>query len=134
MKDRIVYPKLGIIDEYESEDENTPHSQKTGGTMNNTSKGPNRATIIRSVTLVLAVINQVIAVLGSTSFAQSGWYQFISIVITAVVSVINAWENNDWTHFARLGTKVLDALEDGKITEEEVVEMLEKSENKQLYK
>lgn len=93
-------------------------------------KNVDTGTIIRSVTLILAIINQIIAVLGSTSFASATWYQIVSIIATVLTSLISAWENNDWTYFAKLGTKVLDALEDGKITKEEVIEMLEKSDKK----
>lgn len=93
-------------------------------------KNVDTGTIIRSVTLVLAIINQVIAVLGSTSFASATWYQIVSIIATVLTALISAWENNDWTYFAKLGTKVIDALEDGKLTTEEVIEMLEKSDKK----
>ena len=93
-------------------------------------KGVDKGTIIRSAVLVLAIINQVIAVLGATSFASAMWYQIVSIIATIAAALISAWENNDWTYFAKLGTKVLDALEDGKLTKEEVIEMLEKSDKK----
>ena len=93
-------------------------------------KNVDKGTIIRSVALILAIINQVIAVLGATSFASALWYQIVSIIVTIAIAFINAWENNDWTYFAKLGTKVLDALEDGKLTKEEVIEMLEKSDKK----
>ena len=43
-----------------------------------------------------------------------------------ISSLVSAWENNDWTYYAKLGTGVLDALEDGKITVEEVQELLDK--------
>ena len=93
-------------------------------------KSVDKGTIIRSAALVLAIINQVVAVIGATSFASATWYQIVSIIATVLTALINAWENNDWTYFARLGTKVLDALEDGKLTKEEVLEMLEKSDKK----
>ena len=93
-------------------------------------KSVDKGTIIRSAVLVLAIINQVIAVLGATSFASAMWYQIVSIIATIAAALISAWENNDWTYFAKLGTKVLDALEDGKLTKEEVIEMLKKSDKK----
>ena len=85
-----------------------------------------KGTIIRTVTLVLALANQVVAIIGASTFANALWYQILSIVVTLATAVINAWENNDWTYFASLGTGVLDALEDGKITADEVLELLEK--------
>lgn len=97
-------------------------------------KSVDKGTIIRSATLILAIANQIVAVIGASSFASAMWYQILSLVVTGVTSVIAAWENNDWTLFARVGTGVLDALEDGKITLEEVQELLDKektSEDKQ---
>lgn len=93
-------------------------------------KSVDKGTIIRSAALVLAIINQVVAVIGASSFASATWYQIVSIIATILTALISAWENNDWTYFAKLGTKVLDALEDGKLTKEEVLEMLEKSDKK----
>lgn len=86
-----------------------------------------KVTVIRNVTLVVAIANQIIAIVGASTFANAMWYQIASIVVTAVSALINAWENNDWTYYAKLGTGILDALEDGKITVEEVKELLEKS-------
>ena len=83
-------------------------------------KAVDKGTLIRTISLVVAILNQVVAVIGASSFANAVWYQVLSIVATIATSVWAAWENNDWTFFARLGTKVLDALEDGKITKEEV--------------
>ena len=86
-----------------------------------------KGTIIRTATLILAIVNQVIAVIGASSFASAAWYQILSIVATIVAALVSAWENNDWTYFAKLGTGVLDALEDGKITVDEVQELLDKN-------
>lgn len=85
-----------------------------------------KGTIIRVVTLILALANQFIAVLGASTFANVGWYQALSIVITIATAMFTAWKNNDFTHFAQLGTGVLRALQDGKITEDEVNELLNK--------
>lgn len=87
-----------------------------------------KGTIIRSLSLLAAIINQVIAVIGASSFASATWYQILSVVATIVVALINAWENNDWTFFARMGTKVLDALHDGKITVDEVKNLIDRAE------
>lgn len=90
-----------------------------------------KGTIIRSTTLVLAMANQVIAIVGASTFANSVWYQIASVVVTVISSLVSAWENNDWTYYAKLGTGVLDALEDGKITVEEVQELLDKHKVKE---
>lgn len=92
-------------------------------------KKVDKSTIIRTVTLILAIANEIVAVIGASSFANHMWYQILSLSVLCITSVVNAWENNDWTFFARVGTAVLDALEDGKVTIEEVQEILDKSEN-----
>jgi len=82
-------------------------------------------TKIRIILLVLTWANQIIAVIGQTSFASERWYQITSLVVSVLITAITAWENNDITYFAKLGTQVLDALQDGKVTEDEVLEILE---------
>ena len=89
-------------------------------------KKVNKGTIIRTIALVIAIANQVVAVIGRTSFASATWYQILSVAVTGVTAVWTAWENNDRTFFARLGTGVLDALEDGKVTKDEVLDLIEK--------
>lgn len=91
-------------------------------------KAVDKGTLIRTISLVVAILNQVVAVIGASSFANAVWYQVLSIVATIATSVWAAWENNDWTFFARLGTKVLNALEDGKITKEEVEGLFKKED------
>lgn len=83
-------------------------------------KSLDKGTVIRTAALIAAILNQIVAVIGATSFAGAAWYQILSISATVITAVIAAWENNDFTYFARLGTKVLEALKDGKVTPEEV--------------
>ena len=83
-------------------------------------KNLDKGTLIRTAALIAAIVNQIVAVIGATSFADAMWYQILSISATIITAVIAAWENNDFTYFARLGTKVIDALKDGKITPDEV--------------
>ena len=83
-------------------------------------KSLDKGTVIRTAALIAAILNQIVAVIGATSFADAAWYQILSISATVITAVIAAWENNDFTYFARLGTKVINALEDGKITPDEV--------------
>ena len=52
--------------------------------------------------------------------------------ITLVITVLSYWYNNDWTSAAKLGSKVIDALKDGKVTKEEVNNLLEEC-NKDIY-
>lgn len=96
-------------------------------------KSVGKGTVIRTIVLLIAIANQVVACLGATSFASAPWYQVLSVVVTAVTALWTAWQNNDWTYFARIGTGVLDALRDGKITVEEVKKILD-NENHQENK
>lgn len=85
-----------------------------------------KGTIIRAVTLILALCNQVVAGIGATTFASAAWYQVFSLVVTIASALFAGWKNNDFTKFAQLGSGILHALKDGKITEDEVKELLEK--------
>lgn len=79
-----------------------------------------KGTIIRTIMQLLAYANQVIAIIGQTSFAKSDIYLWISVGLTIVVTGISYWYNNDWTGRAKMASKVYDILKDGKVTEEEV--------------
>jgi SPP1 family holin len=85
-----------------------------------------KGTIIRTVTLILALCNQFVAVIGASTFANAVWYQVFSLAVTIASALFSAWKNNDFTKFAQLGSGVLHALKDGKITEDEVKELLNK--------
>lgn len=89
------------------------------------------STIARLGALVVALINQVIAVFGGDAlpFTENMAYQIVSLVLTIIVMGVNAWYNNDITHIAILAGKVFDALKDGKMTEEEIQLILEAVEN-----
>lgn len=88
-------------------------------------KSLDKGTVLRTILQVLAYINQVVAIVGQSSFAQSEWYQWLSIGVTFTITVITWWYNNDFTSAAQWGTKVLEALKDGKLTEDEVRELLD---------
>ena len=91
-----------------------------------------KGTIIRTILLICAYINQIIALIGMLSFATSPIYQAITVIITLIISAITAWKNNDFTHLAQLAGSVLKALKDGKVEENEVQELLAKAnENKE---
>lgn len=96
-------------------------------------KSLDKGTIIRTALLGCAFINQIIALIGMTTYASSPVYQTITVVVTIVVSSLTAWKNNDFTHLAQLAGKILDALRDGKIDEKEVQDLLEKAkENEEV--
>ncbi len=59
-------------------------------------------TIARTVCLGLALLNQVLAVLGKEvlPFAEDQVYQFISLSFTIVTAGIAWWKNNSFTRVA----------------------------------
>ena len=87
-------------------------------------KSGDKGTILRTILQVLAYVNQLVALIGRTSYAEAAWYQWLSLGVTFVITAITWWYNNDITSAARWGSKVMDALKDGKITEDEVKELL----------
>lgn len=89
-------------------------------------KSLDKGTILRTVLQILAYANQIVAIIGSTSFANAEWYQWLSVGITFAITAITWWYNNDFTSAAQWGTRVLEALKDGKITEDEIKELLGK--------
>ena len=84
------------------------------------------STIARLAALAVALVNQGLAVFGQDilPFTENMAYQIVSLAITVIVVAVNAWYNNDITHVAILSGKVFDALNDGKLTEEEIKAVL----------
>ena len=82
--------------------------------------------IIRILCLVFALLNNILILVGMNPIAISNdtAYEIISIAVTVVVVFWNAWKNNNFTQFAKLAQKVLDALKSGKITSEMIEKLL----------
>jgi len=93
-------------------------------------KSLDKGTIIRTLVLIVTIINQVVAFISQSS----RWYLGLSIAALVVSAVIAWWENNDITPAAQLATKILNALQDGKISAEEVKELLDKQKEKEKEK
>ena len=72
-------------------------------------------TIIRTVTLVLALINQILTSLGYSiiPIEDEQIAELISLVITIAASVWAWWKNNSFTKNALEADKLLDALKKG---------------------
>ena len=64
---------------------------------------------------VSAIVTLLMEILGA-----SAPLEIIAMVCTFVLSALCAWKNNDFTWAAKVGTNVMNALKDGKITEDEV--------------
>ena len=74
---------------------------------------PTTATIVRVVLLVVSLINMALAMLGIVPEEIVGdgkAYEIGSIIVTAVVAIINAWENNSFTPEAIKADKYFDEL------------------------
>lgn len=90
-------------------------------------KSLDKGTMIRTLVLIVTIINQVVAFISQSS----GWYLGLSITALVISAVIAWWSNNDITPAAQLATKMLNAMQDGKISAEEVKELLDKQKQKE---
>lgn len=93
-------------------------------------KSLSKGTLVRTVLQILAYINQIVALVGQTTFASAVWYQWVTFGLTLVITIISYWYNNDWTNFAKVSSEIFDMLKDGKITEDEVKKFLENHSKK----
>ena len=61
-----------------------------------------KSTIIRTVLLVLALVNQILAIAGKSPLPISDEQieTLVSTAITVVIAVINWWKNNSFTSLA----------------------------------
>lgn len=69
---------------------------------------PDRETVIRTVSLILVLINQVIVLCGRQAlpFTEDQMYAGVSAAATVVVSLWTWWKNNSFTAAARSGDRV----------------------------
>lgn len=60
---------------------------------------PSKGTIIRTALLVLAIINNLLSILGKPvlPITDEQLELIVSTIITVVVSIINWWKNNSYT-------------------------------------
>lgn len=77
--------------------------------------------IAMAVSFVATIILQAIPEVNTAA-------EWASLAATFILAAWNAWKNNDFTFAAKAGTKVMNAIKDGKITEEEVKDMLNTKE------
>lgn len=66
-------------------------------------------TIARTIVLALALINQVLAIVGKQAlpFAEDEVYQICSLIATIVTSGIAWWKNNSFTQAAIAGDELM---------------------------
>jgi len=73
-------------------------------------------TIIRTIVLIIALINQALAVCGKEAFpvTEDQVYQLVTLIITIGAAVWAWWQNNSFTRHAVLADEYLKELNEGK--------------------
>ena len=89
-------------------------------------KSLSKGTIVRTILQVLVYINQVVAIIGRTTFAEAVWYQWVTFGLTVAITAFSYWYNNDWSSTAQICSDIFNMLSDGKITKEEIEEFIKK--------
>ena len=76
--------------------------------------------------MCVVLVNECLAIFGNEllPFTSNMAYQVISLAGTIIISGINCWYNQDVTKVALIAGKIFDALDDKKITEEEIEQIL----------
>ena len=71
-------------------------------------------TIIRTIILIIALINQILAILGREKLpiTDDEVYQIVSIIFTVASAIWAWWKNNSFTIPAIEGDKVKDQLKE----------------------
>ena len=72
-------------------------------------------TITRTAVLLLAIVNQILAIIGKDALPiyDNDLTQFISLGATIVTSVIAWWKNNSFTSAALAGDEVKNSIQKG---------------------
>lgn len=80
--------------------------------MNNSDLSVKTSTIVRTVILVLALINQVLSAMGKPVIPISDELveQTVTCIITVVVALWAWWKNNSFTLAARKGDEMMTAV------------------------
>lgn len=78
---------------------------------------PSTGTMVRVALLIIALVNMACVTLGvdpSASVAGSKGYEIGSIIVTAVISIVNCWKNNSFTKEAIQADEYLKQLRQNK--------------------
>lgn len=72
-------------------------------------KNVSKDTIARTIVLAVALVNQVLTILGLNPlpFSDNQIYEAITAVFTVIASVIAWWKNNSFTQAALKGDEVM---------------------------
>lgn len=85
-----------------------------------------KGTILRTIFLILSLINYVISIVGNKYWCSGSIYEYVSFGIFVLMVVISYWYNNNWTGFASIANDIFNRLADGNITEEEIIDFRNK--------
>ena len=85
-----------------------------------------KGTILRTIFLILSLINYVISMVGKKYWGSGSIYEYVSFGIFVLMVVISYWYNNNWTGFASIANDIFNRLADGKIAEEEIIDFRNK--------
>lgn len=85
-----------------------------------------KGTILRTIFLILSLINYVISMIGKKYWGSGSIYEYVSFGIFVLMVIISYWYNNNWTGFASIANDIFNRLADGKITEEEIIDFMNK--------
>ena len=85
-----------------------------------------KGTILRTIFLILSLINYVTSMVGKKYWGSGSIYEYVSLGIFVLMVVISYWYNNNWTGFASIANDIFNRLSDGKITEEEIIDFRNK--------
>ena len=88
------------------------NEEKNINTIIDPEQGVSSGTIARTICLVLALVNQVLAMLGMVpvDVAEDTVYQGVSIVFTVVTALVAWWKNNSFSKKAIAADQVKDQL------------------------
>lgn len=74
---------------------------------------------MKYIRLIALAVSAIVTLLMEVCGADTT-LEIIALACTFTLSALCAWKNNDFTWAAKVGTKVMHALKDGKITEDEI--------------
>lgn len=92
-------------------------------------KSLSKGTWLRTVLMLLAIANDIVVAIGKifgVAVVSEPWYIIMSAVLTIITMLLSYWYNNDWTKLAQTTGEIFDMTKDGKITQDELTNFVNK--------
>lgn len=92
-------------------------------------KSLSKGTWLRTVLMLLAIANDIVVAIGKVfgvAVISEPWYIIMSLVLTVITMILSYWYNNDWSKLAQATGEIFDMTKDGKITQDELKDFVEK--------